>query len=48
MKQAFTILTILLFLCYCTSPDKDSSINSNPDLAQKKFLEQRNKSYAGL
>lgn len=44
MKQVFTILTISIFLCYCTSPDKDSSINSNPDLAQKKILEQRNKS----
>ena len=44
MKQVFTILTILLFLCYCTNPDKDNSINSNPDLAQKKFLEQKNKS----
>lgn len=44
MKKVFIILTILLFLCYCTSPNKDSSINSNPDLAQKKILEQRNKS----
>ena len=44
MKQLLTILIIILFLCYCTSPNKDSSINSNQDFAQKKILEQRNKS----
>lgn len=35
---------MLLFLCSCTGSKKDSTIDSNPDLAQKKILEQRNKS----
>lgn len=29
MKQVFTTLTILLFLCNCTGSKKDSSIDSN-------------------
>lgn len=44
MKQVFIALIILLFLCNCTGSKKDSTIDSNPDLVQKKILEQRNKS----
>lgn len=44
MKQVFTTLIILLLFCYCTRPKKDSSINSNSDLTQKKILEQRDNS----
>lgn len=44
MKLILITLTILLLFYNCTDSKKDSSVNSNPDLVQKKFLEQKNKS----
>lgn len=38
MKQVFTTLTILLFLCNCTGSKKNDSIESNIRLESKKIL----------